>query len=116
MKLIYSFLFAGVVCLIAEIILQNTKLKPGHITSLFVVIGAFLDIFGIYDYFVNTFGGGASVCITSFGHLIIHGALMDAKSKGLLGLLTGMFNLTTAGITATIIFSFFTAIIFKPKN
>lgn len=116
MIFIYSFLFAGFVCLIAEIILQNTNLKPGHITSLFVIIGAFLDIFGIYDYFVDHFGGGASVCITSFGHLIIHGALQDAKTKGFLGLLTGMFNLTTVGITATIIFSFFTAIIFKPKN
>ena len=116
MKIIYSFLFAGFVCLIAEIILQNTKLKPGHITSLFVVIGAFLDIFGIYDYFVNTFGGGASVCITSFGHLLIHGAMLAAKEHGFLGLLTGMFNLTTTGIIATIVFSFFTAIIFKPKN
>ena len=116
MKILYSFLFAGTICLIAEIILNNSKLKPGHITSLFVVIGAFLDIFSIYDFFVNTFGAGASVCITSFGHLMIHGALASTSQKGFLGLLSGMFSLTTTGIIATIVFSFFTAIIFKPKN
>lgn len=113
---LYSFLFAGTVCLTAEIILQNTNLKPGHITSLFVVIGAFLDIFNIYDYFVDHFGAGASVCITSFGHLMIHGALSDVKSKGIIGLLTGMFNLTTSGIIATVIFSFLSCIIFKAKE
>ena len=39
---LYSFLFAGIVCLIGQIILDNTKLLPGHITSLFVMIGAFI--------------------------------------------------------------------------
>lgn len=116
MVYIYSFLFAGLICLIAQIILDNTKLMPGHITVLFVMIGSFLDIFGIYDYFINHFGGGASVCITSFGHLLMHGALSYAKEYGLIGILSGMFSLTASGITATIIFSFFTAIIFKPKN
>lgn len=113
---LYSFLFAGVVCLIGQIILDYTKLKPGDVTSLFVVIGAFLDIFNIYDYFVSKFGAGAMVVITSFGHSLIHGALLKAKEAGFLGLFTGMFNLTATGITATIIFSFIIAIIFKPKN
>ena len=46
---LYSFLFAGTICLIGQVILDNTKLTPGHITSLFVVIGASLDIFNIYE-------------------------------------------------------------------
>ena len=116
MEFIYSFLFAGIVCLIGQIILDNTKLLPGHITSLFVVIGASLDTFSIYDLFVDKFGAGAIVCITSFGHLLIHGALAKAKVDGLLGLFTGMFSLTATGITATIIFAFIFTMIFKPKN
>ena len=111
-----SFLFAGVVCLIGQIILDNTKLMPGHITSLFVVIGAALDIFSIYDFFVDKFGAGAMVCITSFGHLLIHGALLKAQADGILGLFTGMFSLTAAGIVATIIFSFIFSLIFKVKD
>ena len=113
---LYAFLFAGVVCLIGQIILDNTNLKPGHITSLFVIIGAALDIFSIYDYFVEKFSAGAMVCITSFGHLLIHGALSKAQTDGLLGLFTGMFSLTAAGITATIIFSFIFSLIFRAKN
>ena len=116
MEFIYSFLFAGIICLIGQIILDNTKLLPGHITSLFVVIGAYLDTFSIYDLFVDKFGAGAIVCITSFGHLLIHGALAKAKVDGLLGLFTGMFSLTATGITATIIFAFIFTMIFKPKN
>ena len=49
MLYINSFLFCGFVCLIGQIILDNTKLTPGHITAMFVVVGAFLDTFGIYD-------------------------------------------------------------------
>ncbi len=116
MKLLYSFLFCGFICLIGQLILDNTKLSAGHITSLFVVIGAFLDIFGIYDFFIKKFGAGAMVVITSFGHSLIHGALLKAKEAGLLGLFTGMFSLTATGITATIIFSFIIAVIFRPKN
>lgn len=116
MIFIYSFLFAGFVCLIGQIILDNTKLMPGHITSIFVVVGAALDSFAIYDLFVEKFGAGALVCITSFGHLLIHGALDVAKTDGLLGLFTGMFSLTATGITASIIFTFIFTLIFKPKD
>ena len=113
---LYSFLFCGVVCLLGQIILDNTKLTPGHVTALFVVIGAFLDIFGIYDRFIDIFGGGALVPITSFGHSLIHGALEKALSSGVMGLAMGMFSLTSAGIISAIVIAFFLSLIFKPKN
>ena len=53
MTYLYSFLFCGFVCLIAQIILDNTKLTAGHITSIFVVVGVFLDVFNIYDKIIN---------------------------------------------------------------
>ena len=90
-KIILSFLFCGLVCLIAQIILDNTKLTPGHITSIFVIVGAFLDISNIYDKIVEKVGGGAMVPM-------------------------GMFDLTASGITAAIIFAFFFTLIFKPRN
>lgn len=115
-KLLYSFLFCGFICLIAQIILDNTKLTPGHITSIFVIVGAFLDVFSIYDKIVEVVGGGAMVPITSFGHQLIHGGMAKAVSDGPLGLIMGMFDLTASGITAAIVFSFFFSLIFKPKN
>ena len=113
---INAFIFSGVVCLIGQVLMDKFKLKPGHVTSLFVVIGAFLDIFNIYDLFVSKFEAGAMVVITSFGHLLIHGALEATKTDGLLGLLTGMFSLTTPGIVSTIVSAFLVSIILKPKN
>ena len=113
---LYSFIFCGFICLIGQLILDNTKLTPGHVTALFVIIGAFLDILGIYDACIEIFGGGALVPITSFGHSLIHGALAKANSLGVMGILTGMFDLTAGGITSAIIISFILSLIFKPKN
>ena len=111
-----AFIFAGLVCLIGQIILDNTKLTPGHVTTLFVVLGAFLDIFSIYDKFVLWAGGGALVPITSVGHLLIHGALEKAQEFGIIGLAMGMFDLTASGIISAIVISFFLSLIFKPKS
>ena len=116
MLLLNSFLFCGTICMISQIILDNTKLTPGHITSILVVVGAALDSFSIYDLIIKYVGGGAMLPITSFGHSLIHGALAATNSNGFIGLLMGMFDLTATGITAAIIFSFIFSLVFKPKN
>ena len=116
MTYVYAFLFCGTVCLIAQVILDNTKLTPGHVTSLFVVIGAALDIAGIYDKIVLYAGAGALIPITSFGHLLIHGAMDMAETIGPLGLAFGIFDLTSAGISVALFISFVLALIFKPRH
>ena len=116
MLLFYSFIFCGIVCMISQVILDNTKLTPGHITSILVVLGAFLDIFDIYDNIVKLVGGGALVPITSFGHSLLHGALASASENGYIGLFSGMFNLCATGITAAIFFAFIFTLIFKPTD
>ena len=116
MTYIYSFLFTGALCLIAQIIKDNTKLSAGHITAMFVVIGALLDTFSIYDKIIQKVGGGALVPITSFGHLLAHGALHRSVESGAMGVSMGMFDLTAAGITSALVFSFIFALIFKPKD
>lgn len=116
MTYIYAFLFCGFICMIAQIILDNTKLTPGHVTSLFVVIGAFLDLAGIYDKLVLYCGAGALIPITSFGHLLIHGAMDLATENGVMGLALGIFDLTSAGISVAVVCAFILALIFKPKH
>ena len=111
-----AFIFCGLVSAIAELILSTTKLTPGHMTTLFVVIGSALDVFNIYDKLIEWAGGGALVPITSFGHLLIHGAIERANETNLMGLFSGMLNLTAAGISAAIIISFYLSLIFKPKD
>ena len=113
---LYSFLFCGFICLIGQIVLDNTKLTPGHITTMFVIIGSFLDIFSIYDKIVMVVGGGALVPITSFGHLLIHGAMAKANLVGFIGLAMGMFDFTASGVTSAIFFAFIFSLFFKPKD
>ena len=113
---IYAFLFCGLVCMISQLILDNTKLTPGHVTSLFVVLGAMLDVFGIYDKIVLYCGAGAIIPITSFGHLLIHGAIDLVDEMGVMGLALGIFDLTSAGISVAVVAAFFLALLFKPKH
>ena len=54
--------------------------------------------------------------ITSFGHLLLHGAMDSAKKLGLLGLSLGIFDLTSAGISIAVVSAFILTLIFKPKN
>lgn len=113
---IYAFIFCGLVCMISQIILDNTSLTPGHVTSLFVVIGAALDLSGIYDKIVLYADAGALLPITSFGHLLIHGAMDMVSDNGVIGLALGIFNLTSAGISIAVVSAFILALIFKPKH
>lgn len=116
MYLVNSFLFCGFICMISQILLDNTKLTPGHITSLLVVLGAFLESFHLYDKLIQIVGGGAQLPITSFGHSLAHASFMKAEQVGWIGLFSGMFDLTSTGISAAIFFSFLFSLFFKPKD
>jgi len=116
MSYLYAFLFCGVISLIGELILDNTKLTPGHITSLFVVMGAFLSFLGIYPKFVEMFGVASSIPITSFGNLLYQACLEGYHTKGILGMFTNLFSTTSLGIGSAIIFAFLVTIICKAKD
>ena len=44
MNYLLAFIFCGFVCVIAQLIYEYSNLTPGHITSLFVVIGCFISM------------------------------------------------------------------------
>ena len=116
MNFLLAFVFCGFVCALGQLIYEYTKWTPGHITSLFVVIGSFLDLFHIYDQLVKIFRAGALLPITSFGHSLMHVALAATKKFGIFGLSMGMFDLTAAGISSAILFAFLVAVLVKPKS
>jgi len=116
MIFLYAFLVGGAICALGQFIMDRFKLTPGHIVCLFIVIGAALDVFGLYDRLINFAGAGAQLPIMSFGHSIVHASMEAAEAKGILGIAGGMFDLTAAGITSAILFAFLAALIFKPKS
>ncbi|MCL6572786.1 MAG: stage V sporulation protein AE [Bacillus sp. (in: Bacteria)] len=112
----WAFVIGGLICVFGQLLFDVALLTPGHTLSLLVVIGAVLDGFGLYEPLVDFAGAGATIPITSFGNSLVHGALQDAEKHGLIGVLTGMFQVTSSGISAAIIFAFIGALIFKPKG
>jgi len=116
MIFLYAFLVGGAICVVGQLLLDVFKLTPAHVVVSFVVLGAFLDSFGLYDKLITFAGAGATVPITSFGHSLLHGAMSEANQHGYLGLVMGIFKLTAAGISSAILFGFLVALIFKPKG
>jgi stage V sporulation protein AE len=111
-----AFWVGGTICVIAQVILDLTPLTPAHVLTLFVVIGGILSGLGLYQPLIEFAGAGATVPITSFGHQLVQGALRELESHGVIGVLAGIFDLSSAGITAAIVFGFLVSLIFNPKG
>ena len=102
--------------MIGQVLMDVTKLTPAHTLSILVVTGAVLDGFGLYEPLIDFAGAGATIPITSFGNSLTHGAMAEAEKHGWVGVMTGMFEVTSSGISAAIVFGFIAAIIFKSKG
>ncbi|MBK1812358.1 stage V sporulation protein AE [Clostridium sp. YIM B02505] len=116
MTFVWAFIIGGLICVIGQIMMDIFKLTPAHTMSTLVVAGAVLGGLGWYDALVKFAGAGASTPISSFGNQLVKGALMEAETTGLIGVLTGIFDITSSGISAAIIFAFIAALVFKPKG
>ncbi|MBD7964644.1 MAG: stage V sporulation protein AE [Bacillota bacterium] len=116
MEFFWAFVVGGAICVVGQLMMDVMKLTPAHVTTSFVVIGALLDAFGIYDNLIKFAGAGATVPITSFGHSLLHGAMASAEEHGFIGIAMGIFELTSAGISSAVLFGFLVAVIFEPKG
>ncbi|UCZ54716.1 stage V sporulation protein AE [Bacillus shivajii] len=116
MSFFWAFVVGGLICVIGQLLMDGMKLTPAHTMSALVVSGAVLDGVGLYEPLIDFAGAGATVPITSFGNALVHGAIAEAEQHGIIGIMTGIFEVTSAGISAAIIFSFLAALIFKPKG
>ncbi len=112
----WAFVIGGLICVIGQLLLDVAKLTPAHTVTILVVAGAILSGLELYQPLIDFAGAGASVPITSFGNSLVQGALSEAKVSGLVGIVTGIFEITSAGISSAIIFSFIASLIFKPKG
>lgn len=111
-----AFLFCGLTSLIGQLILENTKLTPGHVNTLLAVLGSILTGLGVYQIFIDWAGAGAVVPITNFGYLLVDAAYEGYLNGGFTELMQNILAGVSGGLTFTIVISFLVAIIFKPKN
>jgi len=112
----WAFVVGGAICVIGQLLFDVVKLTPAHTMSALVVAGAVVDGLGWYEPLVEFAGAGATVPITSFGNALVHGALTELYEVGWIGVISGIFKLTSSGISAAIIFSFLAALFIKPKG
>ncbi len=110
-----AFLVGGLICMIAQIVINLTDLTAGKILVIFMLSGVALQTLGLYQYIVDFGGAGATVPISGFGYLLANGAIKGAQ-KGLYGAFTGALSAASAGISAGVIFSFLMAMIFRSRT
>lgn len=75
LQYLYAFLVGGAICVIAQIIMDKTKMNAGKILVLFVTAGVILGAFGIYQKLVDFAGAGASIPLLGFGNTLARGAM-----------------------------------------
>lgn len=115
MNYLMSFLFAGIICSIGEAIYQYSKLTPGHIVNLFVIIGAMLSFFNVYDILINYFYSGPTCLIMNFGNLLYVGAKEGIKTGSYLNLFSYMLKECSFVLSFVTVISVIASLIKGPK-
>lgn len=116
MDYIKAFLVGGAICVIAQLLIDYTKLTPAKILVSFVVLGVVLGGIGLYEPLVEFAGAGASVPLLGFGNTLARGVREAVAEKGFLGVLTGGLKATAGGITVAIVAGLLVSLIFKQKD
>ena len=115
MDYIKAFIIGGVICVLAQILMDKTKLMPGRIMVILVCSGVVLGALGIYEPLLKFAKCGASVPLTGFGYNLWKGITEAVDKEGFIGLFKGGFQMAAVGSSAALIFGYLASLIFKPK-
>ena len=111
-----AFWVGGSICVVAQILIDRTKLTPARILVLYVTLGVALGALGWYQPLIDYAGAGATTPLTGFGYLIAKGTREAVDAQGLLGAITGGLGKTAGGIAAALIFGYLAALLFKGRS
>ncbi|MBR7184547.1 MAG: stage V sporulation protein AE [Clostridia bacterium] len=115
MDYVWAFAVGGLICVIAQILIDKTKLTPARILVIYVVAGVVLGGIGLYEPLVEFAGNGATTPLTGFGYLVAKGVREAIEEKGLLGALTGGLSAAAGGTAAALVFGYAAALFFRGK-
>lgn len=116
MEYLWAFLVGGALCAVGQALIDYTKLTPARILVSFVVAGVILSGLGWYPKLIDLAGGGASVPLTGFGHLLAEGVRKAVEEHGFLGVFLGGLTSAAGGITAAMVFGLLAAVCFRSKD
>ena len=112
---IKAFIIGGVICVLAQILMDKTKLMPGRIMVILVCSGVVLGALGIYEPLLKFAKCGASVPLMGFGYNLWKGITEAVDKEGFIGLFKGGFQMAAVGSSAALIFGYLASLIFRPK-
>lgn len=115
-NLILVFILGGVLCFLAQLLIDLTRLTPARILVIYVCLGVLLYAVGIYEPLFDIFGCGASLPLIGFGANIGRGVFEAVNEKGVIGILEGGLSSSALGITAALVLGFLASVIFKSKT
>ena len=115
MEYLKAFILGGILCAVAQILIDLTNLTPARILTLYVVAGVIISAFGLYMPLTDTFGCGATVPLTGFGHCLKEGVKEAVDQKGFLGIFSGALSASACGISAAMFFSVIFSLIFRGR-
>ena len=115
---IWAFVVGGAFCVIAQLLIDLTRMTPARILVLYVVVGVILGAAGLYEPLIKFAGAGATTPLTGFGYLISKGVREAVDEQGLLGALTGGLKAAAGGTAAALVFGYIATLVFssKPKK
>ena len=111
-----AFLAGGLICALAQILVDRTALTPARILTGCVVLGVALSAFGVYEPFAEWAGAGATVPLLGFGHTLAKGVREAVAEQGALGILTGGLTASAGGIAAAVVFSLLFGLLFRSRE
>ena len=115
MDYINAFWVGGLICALVQILMEKTKMMPGRIMVLLVVLGAFISVFGWYEPFQEFAGAGASVPLLGFGNVLMKGVKEAVDQSGFIGIFQGGFKAGAVGTSAALVFVYLESLVFNPK-
>ena len=89
MNYLIAFIVGGLICVVVQILMDNTKLLPGRIMVILVCTGAVLGAVGLYEPFAKWAGCGATVPLLGFGNTLFKGVREAIDKDGFIGVFEG---------------------------
>ena len=116
LKPFLAFILGGFICLVAQILIDKTKLTPARILVSYVVFGVCLGAIGFYKPIFEIFGCGISIPLIGFGGNIAEGVREAVDKEGFLGVLKGSLSASSAGLSLALITGLLSSLFSKGKS
>ena len=110
------FLVGGALCALGQILIDRTSLTPARILTIYVVAGVLLGALGIYEPLIDFAGAGATVPLTGFGSVLAKGVRKAVAERGWLGVFTGGFTASAAGVCAALLFGWLASLVARSRE